>query len=82
MSGVLRKREKTQHVLVGLGSAAFAVAVALPGKGGLNFPQGINTNGEYIFSDTSNSVKKENVAVREWGQPIVPEYGDISTGGF
>ena len=46
---------------MGLGSVAFAAAVVLPGKGGLNFPQGINTNtnGEYIFSDTNNSILKK-----------------------
>ena len=31
-SGGLRKHEKTQHALVGLGSAALAAAIALPGK--------------------------------------------------
>ena len=31
--------EKTQRALVGLGGAALAAAVALPGKGGLEFPQ-------------------------------------------
>ena len=38
--GGLQKR-KTQHALVGLGSAAVAAAVALPRKGDLNFPKGI-----------------------------------------
>ena len=51
-----------------------AAAVALPREGGLNFPQGINRS----------SVNK-NVAVQsvcEWGQPGVPEYGDIQLVGF
>ena len=39
--GGLRKHEQTQHVLVELGSAALAAAVALPGQGGPNFPKGI-----------------------------------------
>ena len=49
------------------------MVVALPRKGGLNFPQGIN------------SVKNPKVAVqsvREWGQPDVPAYGDIQLVGF
>ena len=37
--GGLRKREKTQHALVGLGSAALAAAVALPRSGGPNVPK-------------------------------------------
>ena len=40
--GGLREHEKTPHALVGLGSAALAAAVALPGYGGPNFLQGIN----------------------------------------
>ena len=40
--GGLRKHEKTEHAPVGLGSAALAAAVALPRKGGPNFPKGIN----------------------------------------
>ena len=40
--GGLRKHEKTQHALVGLGSAALAADVALPRRGGPNFPKGIN----------------------------------------
>ena len=37
----LQKHEKTQHALVGLGSAALAAVVALPRKGGPNFPKGV-----------------------------------------
>ena len=37
----LRKHEKTQHALVGLGNAALASAVAVPRKCGPNFPKGI-----------------------------------------
>ena len=39
--GRLRKHEKTQHALVGLGSAALVAAVALPRLDGPSFPQGI-----------------------------------------
>ena len=40
--GGLRKHEKTQHALVGLGSAALVAAVALPSyKGDPNFLKGI-----------------------------------------
>ena len=39
--GGLRKHEQTQHALVGLGSAALAVAWILPRYGGPNFPKGI-----------------------------------------
>ena len=38
----LRRHKKTKHALVGLGNAALAAAVALPGYGDLNFSQGIN----------------------------------------
>ena len=37
----LRKHEKTQHSLVGPGSAALEAAVAIPRQGGPNFPKGI-----------------------------------------
>ena len=36
----LGKHKKTQHALVGLGSAALAAAVTLPRLGGPNFPKG------------------------------------------
>ena len=39
--GGLRKHDKTQHAVVGLGSAALAAAAALPRIGGPNFPKGI-----------------------------------------
>ena len=35
--GGLWKHEKTQHALVGLGNAALAAAIALPGKAAENF---------------------------------------------
>ena len=38
---LLRKREKTQHELPGLGSADNAAGIALPRKRGPNFPNGI-----------------------------------------
>ena len=37
----LLKHEKTQHALVGLGSAVLAAAAVLPRQGGPNFPKGI-----------------------------------------
>ena len=37
--GGLRKHEKSQHALAGLGSTALAAAVALYRYGGLNFPK-------------------------------------------
>ena len=37
--GRLRKHEKTQHALVGLGSAALAAAVVLPRYDDPNFPK-------------------------------------------
>ena len=37
--GGLREHGKTQHALVGLGSAVLAAAVALPALGGPNFPK-------------------------------------------
>ena len=37
----LREHEKTQHALVGPGSAALAAAVALPRQGSPNFPKDI-----------------------------------------
>ena len=39
--GGLRKQEKIQHTLVGLGSVALVAAVALPRHGGPNFPKGV-----------------------------------------
>ena len=40
--GGFRKHEKTQLALVGLGDVALAAVVALPGQGGLNFPNVMN----------------------------------------
>ena len=39
--GGLQKHETTKHAFAGLGSAALAAAVALPRKGGPNFPKWI-----------------------------------------
>ena len=40
--GGLRKHEKTQHALAGLGNAALVAAVVLPMYGGPNVSKGIN----------------------------------------
>ena len=52
----LRKHEKTQHVFVGLGSAALAAAVALPRLGGPNFPKGV--------IKCIKKIKKKNIKIQ------------------
>ena len=51
--GGLRKDEKTQHALEGLGSAALAAAVALPMSNSLN------------FTSRSNKGKKKKIVISD-----------------
>ena len=59
--GRLRKHEKTQHALVGQGSAALAAAAALPGKGGQHSHQGLSK-----LKKTTPKQEKLILHPREW----------------